>query len=915
MFRRTLTPLGRVAAIWCLWCLPAYAQRPDQILAKGQALMAKNEYQRAVDVLNQVPDAAPARVRVLQQTSLALALMNLGRLSEVPSHLVRARALADQAVDASAKASVDLADGYYLRWTGNVDGGVRALLHAAEWAQKSGDRDLLGRVYGGLSTGYQELEDWERAMYYTQKGFELLEHPSLTDRFDHAMQSGIAYFELYERDAAETQYQKGLALATESHGKRNESWARGELAYVYWTFDHDAARALQFYGQAIALAAEAHTPTLENNWLLNRGNVLRDSGQHAAALHDYRRVIEIENQTGAERLRFPATKNIGQTYRLMGRYSDALRVLRPLVERRPWRPSPRYLWQAHMELASTYERLGKRDRADAEYRAMLDVLEEQRHTSILDAFRTGSFAHSLSAYDPYERYIRFLAATADRSETAAATLQVAEQARARGFLDALASVRSAVASKLPSALLDDENRIMRAISDIQERLRAPDLPRVEREKRLADLTRLEQDRDNFRLKLSVEHPSLAEMRYPQMASASELQASLRPEETIVSFFLGEPESFRWTIRRDQVELRRLAGRKAIEAQTERLGRLLRVPANLTEVRGEGAALAAMLLGDLNLPDRGPLVVVPHGVLNYVPFEMLPVSGRLLIKQHPVSYASSLNSLARLRRGSDNPGPFRILAVGNPAVAAAPKAAAIVRAADVDNVALLGPLPFAEEELAAIGRTFGASTETLSGPSARESRFRQQDLGRFRVIHFATHALVTEAHPTRSGLLFSPEPGEDGLLQMGEIYRLGLRSDLVVLSACQTALGREITGEGIVGLTRAFFYAGSRAVVAALWNLNDRFAADFVERFYREIAAGRPPEDALRRAKLTYVNDPRYGHPFYWASLVLAGDGTRPLAAGPPDTSPGLSAAAGLAAVILLVIVGYGILRGAMSVRT
>src|SRR4029453_2777982 len=116
----------------------------------------------------------------------------------------------------------------------------------------------------------------------------------------------------------------------------------------------------------------------------------------------------------------------------------------------------------------------------------------------------------------------------------------------------------------------------------------------------------------------------------------------------------------------------------------------------------------------------------------------------------------------------------------------------------------------------------------------EAALRRENLGNYSIIHFATHGLVHDSRPSRSGLLLSPGAGDDGLLQSAEIYGLGLQSDLVVLSACQNALGREITGEGIVGLTRAFFFAGSRAVVAALWNLNDRFAADFVARFYAEI---------------------------------------------------------------------------------
>jgi CHAT domain-containing protein len=210
------------------------------------------------------------------------------------------------------------------------------------------------------------------------------------------------------------------------------------------------------------------------------------------------------------------------------------------------------------------------------------------------------------------------------------------------------------------------------------------------------------------------------------------------------------------------------------------------------------------------------------------------------------------------------------------------------------------VPFASDELRAIRRAFPSFTDTLAGADARETAIRQALLDRFSIVHFATHGVVSETYGGRSGLVLSPEPGEDGLLQVSEVYGLGLRSDVVVLSACQTALGQEITGEGIVGLTRAFFYAGSRAVLATLWNLNDRFAADFVGRFYAELGTGLSVEDALRQTKLAYVNDPEYGHPFYWSAFVLTGDCTRAPAAGVPPDRTTLTAL-----VVALLVVSAG----------
>jgi CHAT domain-containing protein len=875
MITRRLRRRIACALIACLACaVPAHAQDSAQLLREADALCAKNENVLALAVLERIPESAPAEILVRKHTTIVEVLMSLNRLTEVPAHVARARALAGTGGDPAILARIETADGLLLRVTQRGDRGVAAYHRAAGLAAKTGDPKLLSRIYHQLADAYQVTEDWARFTHYANEALRLLPNPSPGARFNHAIAIGVSQFQAYDRDAAEEQFKSALALAVESSGQGNQSHALGRLASVYWTFDRDAARAVEHYTRAIDLAGEVEALSMQASWLVSRGHVLREAGQHEPALADFRRALALW-EASASGDRFAATKHIGHTYRVMGRLADARAVLEPLVTTRPFNPTPRHLWAAQMELASTYEELGDRQRAAEQYRAMLDVLEEHRNTSILDTFRSGSFAHSLTAYDPYERYIRFLTA-GDGGGDATEALRISEQARARGFLEMLASVRSAVAANVPAQLLEEEARIMRGISEVQSQLRATDHPRAERDRLLAALARLERERDAFRLRLRVEQPTLAEARYPSLAGARALQDGLRPGETAVSFFLGEPHSFRWTVSRGGITFRRVAGRRAIEAHANRLRARLRAPGALTDVRADAGALAALLFEDLRLEPGSAVVVVAHGILNYVPFEVLPLAGSMLIERHPVTYAPSLNALAYLRREPPDAAPFRVLAVGNPALDSSAGRVAALRAGGLENLALLRPLPFAEEELAAIARTFADRAEIMSGPAARESGFRAANLKNFQVIHFATHGVIADAHPTRSGLLFSPEANEDGLLQMAEIYRLGLKAELVVLSACETALGREITGEGIVGLTRAFFYAGSRAVLAALWNVNDRFSAEFTERFYREMRAGRSTDEALRQAKLAFIAHPEFAHPFYWSSLVLTGDGTRVL---------------------------------------
>jgi CHAT domain-containing protein len=202
---------------------------------------------------------------------------------------------------------------------------------------------------------------------------------------------------------------------------------------------------------------------------------------------------------------------------------------------------------------------------------------------------------------------------------------------------------------------------------------------------------------------------------------------------------------------------------------------------------------------------------------------------------------------------------------------------LTRAAESLGRAGFGRLPFSRREALAIATLLPKSSllEALDFAASR-SLVTNGTLVDRRIVHFATHGLLNSEHPDLSGLVLSlvDEKGApvDGFLRMHEIYNLKLPADLVVLSACQTALGREMRGEGLIGLTRGFLYAGARAVVASLWQVDDESTAELMKRFYRAmLKENRRPADALRAAQLEMSRDKRWSAPFYWAGFVLQGE--------------------------------------------
>jgi CHAT domain-containing protein len=190
---------------------------------------------------------------------------------------------------------------------------------------------------------------------------------------------------------------------------------------------------------------------------------------------------------------------------------------------------------------------------------------------------------------------------------------------------------------------------------------------------------------------------------------------------------------------------------------------------------------------------------------------------------------------------------------------------------------LARLPFSSQEAVAIASLVPESERYVAvGFEANRATLLGLPLDDYRLIHFATHGVIDTRYPDLSALALSNFDAAgaptDGLLGLPDIYALDLNADLVVLSACETALGRDIRGEGLLGLTQGFLYAGAKGVIASLWPVADRATAELMQQFYDHMLSdGLRPADALRRAQLSIAAEPRWSHPYYWSAFVLIGD--------------------------------------------
>jgi CHAT domain-containing protein len=188
---------------------------------------------------------------------------------------------------------------------------------------------------------------------------------------------------------------------------------------------------------------------------------------------------------------------------------------------------------------------------------------------------------------------------------------------------------------------------------------------------------------------------------------------------------------------------------------------------------------------------------------------------------------------------------------------------------------LGPLPYARNEVKAISKLYpGNQSALFFGQDASEDQVKNMNLQKYRYIHFASHGLIDEENPQYSALVLASKPGssEDGFLTLREVFDLQFNADLVVLSACKTGLGKQIRGEGVSGLSRAFLSAGTSEVLVSLWNVYDASTSEFMVSFYKNLENKKMSHPAaLKQARIEMIHSGKFNHPYYWSPFVLIGD--------------------------------------------
>lgn len=798
-------------------------------------------------------------------------------------------------------------------------------MRSLQIAEDTGDLAVQSRILESIGNLYRDKDLDARAIEYYQRvlrNYEELDDLrgqgfacvsiGLAYYFEGALQEALAHFRLALQLAEDGKNASGRASALRHIGmilghqgesakaiecyeqylsdrrragdRREEAWALAGLAEVH-RIHGDGVLAIDFHKRAEKIWEEIGDRRALTDDIRGVGDIYLDLGDVASAKQCYLRARDV-----AEEIHLPYLSltlgNLGRVYAILGDTERALAYGKQGIEDSLRTGNEGMGWVASYRMGVIQRQLGMKEEALSSLRQSLAVIEELRSGVTPDDEAKAGYLEDKQLV--FAQTIDLLIELGRPQEA----LDLAERARARAFLDLLRARELQVAPQDALTVVASHRRP--AQTQVAESTVAGE---GEIAMRGAEIVKTELG------KLRTRGAALASMVDAQPPPIGEILADARGRDTtVVEYFLTDHRLLIWVLspggelhaavsevaRRDLDDLVREM-RRVMHADVggwemtqggQGAGAGSRAPGPGQDPRGVLKRLHKLLIQPVEpfLPKdpRSLVTIVPHGPLFLVSFAALvDKNGRYLIEKHTLNYSPAMSVLRYTAAGKsrvvhrDEP---RLFAVGNPTMPRVPWG---------DEP--FPSLPGAEAEVRAITRLFPSRCVTaLAGDGAEESRVREF-ASQQTMIHLATHCVIRDDLPLESFLALAPAPPEDGRLTAREVFDMDLHADLVVLSACNTGLGK-VNGDGVIGLSRAFLYAGTPSVIVSLWRVADLVATTEMERFYAALQTpGSSKASALRAAQLDVIARLRRKelrtpsgaviaeHPIYWAPFVLIGE--------------------------------------------
>ncbi|MCL4298821.1 MAG: tetratricopeptide repeat protein [Anaerolineae bacterium] len=841
---------------------------------QGRYVEALDSYRQALAIFREVGDRTGEAVALVGISGVYEAR---GRHAEALESLQQALAIRHEVGDRAGEGVTLNNIGEIYRIQGRYAEALESYRQALTIRREVGDRagegvtlNNIGLLYHAQGQYAEALESLQQALAIHREGGDRAGEGAVLNNIGGIYEAQGRYAE------ALANYQQAFAIVREVGYRAWEGISLNNIGEIH-RVQGRYAEALESFQQALVIVHEIGDRAQEGATLNNIGAVYDAQEQYTKALDNYQQALVIVRETGNRVGEGTTLSNIGGIYAAQGRYAEALENLqRALIIVREVGDRAGEGTTLH-NIGVVYAGQGWVAKALASYQQAIAVFETIRATAGSEAGRTGYIAQYISTYKAVVNLLY------EQGEVEAAFFTT-EQGRARAFLDSLATGQVQLTDSAAAELLAQEQELYVRRQALQENLvqaQAAQPPEPEIVAALkAHLAEVDAAYAAVLAAIAGRSDELADLvlgRSQNIFGVSQVQPLLDEQTTLISYFVLKDKTLAFLISRDSFQTLVL---EVSRAELDEQIRYFRDFANVDEVPPESlVTLYNWLINPLKPYLITPhLAIIPHNILHYLPFAALTDGQRYLIDDYTLTTLPSASSLSFIQQNARQTAkaltssPTRLLVLGNPATGDFDTTASFSATRDQ-----LGSLPYAEKEAKAIAELFGV--KPLVGEDATETAVRKQ-ASQANILHLAAHGKFNPITPLNSLIALAPDnpiseiedpQTVDGWLTVGEVYGLDLKkTDLVVLSACETNLGDLSEGDELVGLTRAFMFAGTPSVIASLWNVEDEATSLLMERFYTHLKDGIGKAEALRQAQLEVrEKDP---NPYYWAAFVLSGDG-------------------------------------------
>ncbi len=728
-------------------------------------------------------------------------------------------------------------------------------------------KDRIGEAYTlrGLASCYWSMGEAAEALDLNRRALSIrVELKEAAGEGDSRNALGLLYALLGDPTRARAEFEQSYAIWQKLGDRTQASFAQSNLG---WTAvgQRQFQESLQFLTPALQTFESANNRIAQAYALHNLGNAYAGLEQYGKAVECLERSLRLKRDLGDRWGETYTLHALGETYLAQGDKARGTELLQQALNARRALKDRTGLILSLGSLARLHRDSGDLPLAEAEIREAIGEIEASRSRVVSQDLRASYLA---SKRDYFEFLVDLLASQNRPAEA----LEAAEQSRGRLFLDRLGDVLAEVRKGADVSKEQAAQRKVNAIADRLERLASSKAVNPAREAKLKqDLeAALAEERDASEA-VRRASPRYADLIEPRRVTVPEMQKMLEPGDVLLAFALGRERSYGWIVAPASLRMQKLPPRSRIESAVAAANRAI---SDRKADWKPSIEILERLLGLRPPPDRASrIIVAADGALETVPFAVFPSIGTEI----QIAYLPSASALALVRSQKRGTAAGGTLVLADPVLSADdPRMPAGATALRTSITTPLPRLRFSRIEADSIAALQPTSTKEALDFDAARSLLLSPAVRNQSIVHLATHAVVDPAHPDLSKVALSAFDSRGNSVEpsvrLHEIFTLDLRARLVTLSACRSATGANLAGEGLVSLTRGFQYAGAASVLATLWDVEDRSTAFWMEEFYRSLLVRRMNASASVRAAANAIRGKSgWEHPYYWAGFVLQGE--------------------------------------------